>query len=112
MAKDPSRSVVLVDFDLLLGSVDTCLDIMADHTLLDVAQSIDRLDLTLLKRSMTRHASGLFVLPRPIAMEDVARIEPEAWAELQRNIGAEQAVIAPAALGDVVKQHRHIKHPA
>ena len=47
-----------LDFDLMFGSVDACLDIIPDKTLQSVVQNIDRLDLTLLKRSMTRHASG------------------------------------------------------
>lgn len=78
LARDPARSVALADFDLLLGAVDACLDIVPDYTLLDVAQNADRLDLMLLKRSLKRHASGLYVLPRPIALEDAAKIDPEA----------------------------------
>lgn len=84
LAKNSDQSVALADFDLLLGSVDTCLDIIADHTLLEVARDVDRVDLTLLKRSLTRHSSGAYVLPRPVAMEDVAKIDPEA---LRRVIG-------------------------
>jgi pilus assembly protein CpaE len=84
LAHDPERTVVLADFDLLFGSVDACLDIIPDQTLLEVAQSVDRLDLTLLKRSLTRHTSGLYVLPHPIAMEDVPKIDPEA---LRRVLG-------------------------
>ncbi|MFO0957067.1 MAG: AAA family ATPase [Isosphaeraceae bacterium] len=89
LAKSSDQSVALADFDLLLGSVDTCLDIIADHTLLEVARDVDRVDLTLLKRSLTRHASGAYILPRPVAMEDVAKIDPEA---LRRVIGLLKAV--------------------
>ncbi len=78
LAREQSCSVALADFDLLLGAVDACLDIVPDYTLLEVAQNADRLDLTLLKRSLTRHSSGLYVLPRPIALEDAAKIDPEA----------------------------------
>jgi pilus assembly protein CpaE len=78
LAKGASHEVVLVDFDLMLGSVDACLDLMPDGSLHDVVQNIDRLDLTLLKRSLTRHASsGLYVLPHPAAMEDAAKLDPE-----------------------------------
>lgn len=77
LAEQADHSVVLADFDMLFGCVDTCLDMIPDRTLLDVAQHVDRLDLPLLKRSLTRHASGLFVLPHPIAMEDVGKIEPD-----------------------------------
>jgi pilus assembly protein CpaE len=78
LAKTSGQEVVLADFDLMLGSLDACLDIIPDQTLQGVVQNIDRLDLTLLKRSMTRHASGLYVLPHPVAMEDAAKIDPEA----------------------------------
>jgi pilus assembly protein CpaE len=84
LAKNPDQTVVLADFDLLLGAVDTCLDIIPDQTLLEVSQSVDRLDLTLLKRTLSRHSSGLYVLPHPAAMEDVAKIEPDA---LRRVVG-------------------------
>lgn len=89
LAQDAKRTVALADFDLLLGVVDACLDIIPAYTLLEVAQSSDRLDLTLLKRSMTRHESGLFVLPRPIALEDAVKIDPEA---LRRVIGLLKAI--------------------
>ena len=78
LARSSDQEVVLSDFDLMLGSVDACLDIIPDHNLQGVIQSIDRLDLTLLKRSMTRHSTGLYVLPHPVAMEDSAKIDPEA----------------------------------
>lgn len=77
LAKTSSQETVLVDFDLMLGSLDACLDIIPDQTLQGVVQNIDRLDLTLLKRSMTRHSSGLYVLPHPVAMEEAAKIDPE-----------------------------------
>ena len=37
-------------------------------------------------------------------------VEAEARAELQRDLGAEDAMIAAAALGDVVQQHRDVEH--
>ena len=77
LAKTSGQEVVLADFDLMLGSLDACLDIIPDQTLQGVIQNVDRLDLTLLKRSMTRHASGLYVLPHPVAMEDSSKIDPD-----------------------------------
>ena len=60
-----------------------------------MVQSVDRLDLTLLKRTLTRHASGLHVLPHPTAMEDVARIEPDA---LRRAVGLLKAAFPTVVL--------------
>ncbi len=76
-AKTGGTEVVLADLDLLLGCVDACLDIVTNNTLQGIVQNIDRLDLTLLKRSLTLHSSGLFVLPHPNAMEDAAKIDPD-----------------------------------
>ncbi len=78
LASDPRRSVALADFDLFTGAVDACLDIVPNYTLLEVAQNAERLDLTLLKRSMARHACGVHVLPRPANLEDAARVDPAA----------------------------------
>ena len=42
----------------------------------------------------------------------LGRVEPEARAELQRDLGAEHAMVAAAALGDVVQQHGDVERPA
>jgi pilus assembly protein CpaE len=84
LAKNEQNSVVLVDLDLALGDADVCLDTIPDYTLVDVAQNITRLDFQLLKRSLTKHASGLYLLPRPVQLQDVPLIKPE---DLQRVIG-------------------------
>jgi pilus assembly protein CpaE len=84
LAASHEFETILLDFDLMFGSVDACLDIIPDNTLYNVVQSYERLDLTLLKRSMTRHSSGLYVLPHPVALEDAAKIDPET---LKRVLG-------------------------
>ena len=99
LAAEEGKSVALVDFDLVLGVVDSSLDILPTYTLLDVAQNAERLDLTLLKRSMTRHQSGLYVLPRPLTLEDAAKIDPEA---LRRVIGLLKAAFTTVVI-DVSK---------
>ena len=84
LARDPKNSVALVDLDLCLGDADVFLDTIPDYTLVDVAQNVTRLDFTLLKRSLTKHSSGLFLLPRPVQLEDIALITPD---DLQRVLG-------------------------
>src|SRR5207302_7684585 len=59
------------------------LDLMADHTLADVALNIERLDMTFLRRSLSKHSSGLSLLPHPVQMEDVGLIRED---HLQRLI--------------------------
>jgi pilus assembly protein CpaE len=76
--------VALVDLDLALGDADVALDLVADHTLADIALNIDRLDMTFLRRSLAKHATGVSLLPHPIQMEDAGLIREE---HLQRVIG-------------------------
>ena len=84
LARDARNSVVLVDLDLCLGDADVFLDTIPDYTLVDVAQNVTRLDFSLLKRSLTKHSSGLFLLPRPVQLEDVALVTAE---DLRRVVG-------------------------
>ena len=77
LAARPDRSVVLIDLDLALGDADVFLDMIPDYTLLDVAQNISRLDLALLRKSLTKHDSGVYLLPRPVQIEDIGQISNE-----------------------------------
>ena len=81
---EPKNSVTLVDLDLCLGDADIFLDAIPDYTLVDVAQNVTRLDFSLLKRSLTKHSSGVYLLPRPVQLEDCALITPD---DLRRVIG-------------------------
>jgi pilus assembly protein CpaE len=72
-----------MDLDLSLGDADVWLDIIPDYTIQDVAENITRLDYALLKRSLTKHECGAFLLPRPIHLEEAMPINPE---ELRRVI--------------------------
>lgn len=91
LASEPHRSVALVDLDLALGDADVFLDTIPDYTLVDVAQNINRLDFTLLKRSLTKHSSGLYLLPRPVHLHDMRHIDPDA---LHRVVGLLKATFS------------------
>jgi pilus assembly protein CpaE len=95
LARNPQNSVVLIDLDLCLGDADVFLDTIPDYTLVDVAQNVTRLDFTLLKRSLTKHSSGLYLLPRPVQLEDVALVSPD---DLQRVIGLLKATFTHLVL--------------
>ncbi|MDB2686846.1 response regulator [Mariniblastus sp.] len=81
LAQNPDNSVALIDLDLALGDADVFLDMMPDYTLLDVAQNIGRLDLALLRKSLTKHDTGLYLLPRPVQIEDSAEINEESFVK-------------------------------
>jgi pilus assembly protein CpaE len=95
LAQKPQNSVALIDLDLCLGDADVFLDTIPDYTLVDVAQNVTRLDFTLLKRSLTKHASGLYLLPRPVQLEDISLITPD---DMQRVIGLLKATFTHLVL--------------
>ncbi|MDB4534708.1 response regulator [Vicingaceae bacterium] len=74
LAQDPENSVALVDLDLSLGDADVLMDTIPEYTLLDVAENISRLDLSLLRKSLTKHESGVYLLPRPVQLQDIETI--------------------------------------
>jgi pilus assembly protein CpaE len=84
LAQEHQQAVALIDLDLALGDADVALDLMPDYTLADVALNIERLDMQFLRRSLSKHATGLSLLPHPVQMEDVGLIRDE---HVQRVIG-------------------------
>jgi len=84
LAADQKHTAALVDLDLCLGDADVFLDTIPDYTIVDVAQNVQRLDINLLKRSLTKHSSGLYLLPRPMQLEDVKFVSDDAF---QRVMG-------------------------
>lgn len=95
LARDERNSVALLDLDLCLGDADVFLDAVSEHTLADVAKNIERMDFAMLKGSLTRHSSGLSLLPRPVQLEDINQVTPEG---LQRIIGLMQATFTHVLL--------------
>ncbi|MEN6558453.1 MAG: pilus assembly protein CpaE, partial [Thermoguttaceae bacterium] len=71
------------------------LDTIPDYTLADVSQNVTRLDFALLKRSLTKHSSGLYLLPRPVQLEDVSLVTRE---DLHRVIGLMKATFTHLVL--------------
>ena len=99
LAADRANSVVLLDLDLCLGDADVFLDTIPEYTLSDVAQNVARLDLTLLKRSLTKHDTGLYLLPRPVQLEDARLITPD---ELAARAGPAEGLVH-------ARDHRHVE---
>lgn len=84
LASNPENSVALVDLDLALGDADVFLDSIPDYSLVDVTENVSRLDFHLLRKSLTKHSSGLYLLPRPVQLQDLDLITPDS---LRKVIG-------------------------
>jgi pilus assembly protein CpaE len=95
LAAEPERRVVLVDLDMVLGDADVWLDIVHNYTLLDVVENINRLDFSLLKRSLVRHSSGLSFLTHPSGLDEIARVRGDS---LKRLIGLLKATFTHVVL--------------
>jgi pilus assembly protein CpaE len=94
VARASGRDVALADLDPIVGIADVCLDLVPDQTLADLASNASRLDPTLLKRSLTRHAdSGLYVLPAPRTLDQALKLEPDAIRSVLDQLLAQFPVV-------------------
>lgn len=64
-ANKPTQSVALIDMNLLFGEVPIFLDLQPAFNWGEVAKNISRLDSTYLMSILSRHQSGIYVLPSP-----------------------------------------------
>ncbi len=101
LAKNPRNSVAIIDLDFALGDADVWLDIIPVYTIQDVAENISRLDYALLKRSLTKHACGAFLLPRPVELDDHTYMTPE---QLKRVIALLKATFTHLVI-DISKSY-------
>ncbi|MBC8289374.1 MAG: AAA family ATPase [Planctomycetes bacterium] len=101
LAQDERNNVAIIDLDLALGDADVWLDIIPDYTIQDVAENINRLDYALLKRSLTKHDCGAFLLPRAVNMDARPSFSPE---ELRRVIALLKATFTHLVI-DVSKSY-------
>ena len=76
-ARDDS-AVVLVDLNPQFGDAALYLDMEPVHTMGDIAKNVTRLDETYLLSVLSKHASGLSVLPSVDTVEDIGLLTPEA----------------------------------
>src|SRR5919109_1183871 len=75
---NPDRSVVLVDLNPQFGDAALFLDMESAHTMGDIAKNIARLDETFLMSILSKHASGLYLLPSANAVEEIGLLTPDA----------------------------------
>jgi pilus assembly protein CpaE len=88
LAQIPGESVALVDLDLSLGDADVFLDTIPEYTLLDVAENVSRLDLSLLRKSLTKHSSGVYLLPRPVQLQDIEAVSSSDFGRVLKLLKA------------------------
>lgn len=78
---DGSPSVAIVDLRPVFGEVPVNLNIEPAFSWLEITKNISRLDPTYLMSILHRHSSGIYVLPSPTELTDLA-ISPQPLATL------------------------------
>lgn len=76
-ATSSRRSVVLVEVNQLGGDLAIFLDLQATHSLRDLGSDLSRLDTALLTRVMSKHSSGIHVLPSGYDDLSSGRLSPD-----------------------------------
>jgi len=74
---DRNTMVALIDMNLLFGEIPLFLSIESAFDWMEVAKNITRIDSTYLLSVMSRHASGVHILPSPAKVLDEFRVTPE-----------------------------------
>lgn len=75
LAEEHKAEVLLIDFDLQFGDVAISLDMHPRSTVSDALRQPDRVDAVLLKALITKHDSGLDVLPSPGNLTSLDELE-------------------------------------
>jgi pilus assembly protein CpaE len=76
------QSVVLLDMNTLFGEVPLFLEMSPKFHWGEITKNIDRLDDTFLTNILTRHQSGIHVLPSPAYLNGHVRPTPEIMSRL------------------------------
>jgi pilus assembly protein CpaE len=77
LAMKKGHSVALCDMSFQSGDASVLLDIVPQTTIYDICQNFHRLDVSFLRGSMVKHASGVDFLAAPLNPEDSEEIPAE-----------------------------------
>lgn len=76
-AQISADKVALVDLDYDFGVVSSVLEVPGNFTIMDLCTNADRLEPAVVERALSKHASGVSVLPRPHDLGQAANISVE-----------------------------------
>lgn len=78
MFEQLEKEVLLMDGKLLFGDLDVMLNLRTQNTLTDLISHVGALDEGLVRDVVSRHASGLLLLPSPLTVTSGQGIRPDA----------------------------------
>ena len=80
LAAEPGNNVALIDLDMALGDADIAVETTGDAviSIADLARTIDRLDMNILRRALVKHeATGMAILRHPLEIADTGLIHED-----------------------------------
>ena len=80
--KDNHKSVALIDMNTLFGEIPLFLEVSPKFHWGEITKHIDRLDNTFLANVLTRHSTGLHILPSPAYLNGHIRPTPDTISRL------------------------------
>jgi pilus assembly protein CpaE len=80
--KDNRQSVALIDMNTLFGEIPLFLEVSPKFHWGEITKNIDRLDTTFLTNVLTRHNTGLHILPSPAYLNGHIRPTPDTITRL------------------------------
>lgn len=83
-AMETSPSVALIEMTPVLGDISTILNLDTPFSWLEITKNISRLDSTYLMSILTKHHSGVHVLPSPVELAGDYTMSPQVLATLLR----------------------------
>jgi pilus assembly protein CpaE len=99
-----SPLVALIDMNLLFGEIPIFLNIESVFNWGEIARNISRLDATYLMSILSKHSSGIYVLPSPTGLDGVNVANPEIIEKLlglMRNVFDYIVIDGGQALDDI-----------
>lgn len=71
------KTISIVDLNLQFGDIPIFLDLDPRYTMAEISKNIERFDTTFLMGVLTRHPSGVYVLPSPDNIEEIDLVNPD-----------------------------------
>ncbi|WKZ18815.1 MAG: AAA family ATPase [Candidatus Jettenia sp. CY-1] len=79
---ESTSSVALIDMNRFFGEISSMLNIESVFDWIKVAKNITRLDETYLMSILSRHTSGIYILPSPVELTEDYPVSPQALEAL------------------------------
>ncbi len=85
-ALDKKKLVALIDMNRLIGEVPLFLDLEVETNWEEIGKNFSRLDAAYLQSAMTRHSSGVYVMPAPGRFDAETQLAPGVLFQIVKSM--------------------------